>query len=144
MTREEADKLQKALDDYVDIRDSEAKKEYTLGDKKLRGAPMLLRLQLAQFIEPLLPEVRFDGGMDLMGLAGTLASVLGVKVERSDGAMSVVDGHEEVDPEDIGWEEFERLYCVRVPGDVMKEALNVRSTKAVFEMAMKKGPPEPT
>ncbi len=123
--------------------------------KKARSASshesrvLVCRMNLAAYIEPMIPEARLAGedSMDFMAMVGTFASVLGIKIERSDGWLSVVDGHEAVDLETVGdtlgdgiemtQEEYERLYCVRVPGDVMKEALNLRSSKAMFELGSK-------
>ncbi len=172
MTREEADKLQKFIDEYVELRDKapaasamdkgpraerrsiveevserlskESSAQIEDKFRKLRDkarAAMtperrayIIKMNLAQYIEPTLPEVKVGGSMDLMGLAGPISSLLGLKFEEKDCVISVVDGHDDIDPDDIGWEEYERLYCVRVPGDVMKEAMNVRSLKAMFEM----------
>jgi len=159
MTRGEADKLQKALDDYVELRDRACSESAKLDspsrpvasevdearatsmkwrEKFRKVAPELMRLQLATFIEPMLPEVKIGGSMDLTGFVGAFASVLGIKIERSVVTIPVVDGHEDVDEDDIGWEEYERLYCVRVPGEIMKEALTLRSAKTMFELSVKR------
>ncbi len=65
---------------------------------------------------------------------------LGVRLDklRSPASISVVDGHESVDPDAIGWEKFEAMYCVRVPADIMHEALRLRSAASMFELATKK------
>lgn len=137
MTREEADEAQKALDEYVELRDRSEEKKYKIGDTLLRGRPVMLRLQLARLIESMLPEAKLGTSMDLIGLAVPFASILGIKVEMHPAAISVVDGHGDVDPEEIGWDEFERLYCISVPGDVMKEAFNIRSSRVMHDLAAK-------
>lgn len=128
MTRERADGLQKVLNEYIELRDAGSEN---------KGKVTTLRMMLAAYIEPLVPEARIDGGMDLMGIVGSFASVLGIKIENSPGHLSVVDGHDDADPEDIGLEEYRRLYCIEVPGDIMKEALSVRSSKTMFELLSK-------
>ena len=167
MTREEADKLQEYLDEYVAMRDApqaedpktdpepEVPIDETDPKAKLKAAYQKLkkkvgpgsrvsrvfayRMNLASYIEPLLPEARLTGkdGMDFMAMLSPFASALGIDVGKAAGTIPVVDGFEKVDADEIGDEEYERLYCVRVPGDVMKEALSIRSSKSMFELAGK-------
>jgi len=130
MTREEADKLQETLDSYVQLKEKGA---------RAKGALIVLRMSLAQYIEPFIAEVKIGGDVDLMGVVSSFARALGVKIGHKTMAVSVVDGHESADPDDIGWEEYEKLYCVRVPGEIAEEALNLRSSKMMFELASERG-----
>lgn len=130
MTREEADTLQGSLNAYIELRASE--------DKRKRRMAMILKMQLATFIEPLIPEVKPGGGdMDLTAIADPFLSALGFDLSMCKSYVPAVDGCDDA-PDDMDEEEYVRLYCVEVPGDITKEALSIRSSRTMFEMALKK------
>lgn len=106
----------------------------------MKNPVSVMKMRLVPIIESLLPKakVKEAGGLDILGVFGALGSALGINLGHRDGAVSVVDGHEDVEPEEIGWDEFERIYCIKVPGELIKEAMNWRLHKDVGQMMIDK------
>ena len=134
MTREEADKLQESLDQYVKLRDLNGKS---------KAALMMLtmgKMSLSQTVSGLLPKNTKIGGIDIdVGLLmGVAAAFLGKQLDKLPGFIPVVVGYEDVEKEDIGREEYERMYCILVPGDIMRDAMNLRSRESVFKIGAAK------
>ncbi len=140
MTREEADELQKVIDEYIAIRDK-GSDECSLGDKKFRAAP-ILKIQLATYLEPLLPEVKLtEDGMDMMAMLGPIMSIFGAKSDRADLSpvtMTVVEPCPEFDSDTMDHDEYDRLYSIRIPRDLMDEVLHMRSSKTMFDLMSKR------
>lgn len=158
MTREEADRLQEYIDAYVELRDAkpeggDADPEFREmkfpggGTKKIRVPPRahrvrLMKMNLAMTLAPLIPEIKV-GGADLTMLLGPLAKLFAPKLETDPKPMlvSVVDGHEEIDIEDLSEEEQEQFwkdYGISVPSDLAIEAANMKSTQKLATMAYEK------
>lgn len=141
MTREEADKLQKVLDDYAEMRDA--------GNKGAKA----LKFQLAIYLSRIIPDIKI-GGVNATMFLGPLAKLFSPELASKMEPMkvSVVDGHEEWEPvhaagRELGpgemlWPEFEEKYCIRVPGDLAQEALNHKSTSIMADMMFEKAKKE--
>jgi len=128
MTRKEADSLQVTINDYVEFRDST--------DGNRRKDSKVLKMQLALLLEPLIPEAKFGGSMDIMALLSPIMSILKMDIlSKASCTLAVVDGHG--DAHDMDEDEFERLFCIIIPGDIAQAALEIRSSKSMFDAIMK-------
>jgi len=154
MTREEADILQDTLDEYVQLSnevpepepDAPQGKFRTIklpsGEKKTvkvpskRAAVNMMRMNLGMFFAHRIPDIEV-GGFDMSMILGPLVSLFGKKDPKKSmpAVMAVVDGHENADE---NAPDFDEKYCVTIPGDVWREALNMKSTMKVGQMAMDK------
>lgn len=137
MTREEADKLQELLDDYVTRRDESKDKYFTLGKEKIKVFPRFQKMQLAATVEPFIPKLKPEGSFDLTAILGPILGILEVDEARASSAsiaVRVVDGYSPKVLIDIGREEYEKRYCVMVPFDVVKEALSQRTNRVMMDV----------
>lgn len=132
MTREEADDLQIALDNYIKI-----KSELDAKSPAVWTAKAMLANRLAREI-PDLKVAGMDGNL-LLGAFASLLKTLVPKVKTSSEILTVpvVDGHTEVDYGSITNDEFHTIYCIRIPADVACEAVQLNSVNAMFKGAMK-------
>jgi hypothetical protein len=132
MTREEADGLQVAIDNYLKIKEG--------AGIKSPGAVMA-KTMLANRLAREIPDLDIggvDGNLLLGAFAGLLKSLV-PKVSTSSKVVTVpvVDGHTEVDYNSIDEDEFHAMYCIRIPIDVAHEAVHLNSVNALFKSAMK-------
>jgi len=129
MTREEADSLQATIDSYVVLRDST--------EENKRKASKVVKMQLAIFLEPFIPKSKIGGDIDIMGFISPLLSLLDIDFHAEvSGTIAVVDGCLEADP-DMDEDEYDRLFCIVIPGDIMKSSLEIRSSKIMADVMMK-------
>lgn len=154
MTREEADSLQDTLDEYVQMRDEIPEPEEDAPRHKFktiklpsgaskvvrvpskRSSVNLMKMNLGMFFAHRVPDMEV-GGFDMSMILGPLVSIFGKKDPKKSmpAVMAVVDGHESADE---SAPDFDEKYCVTIPGDVWREALNMKSTMKVGQMAMDK------
>lgn len=132
MTREEADDLQIALDNYVKIKEKSPAKS---------PAVDMAKLGLANRLSREIPDLKvagMDGNLLLGAFAGLLKTLV-PKIKTSSQILTVpvVDGHTKVDYGSITNDEFHALYCIRIPTDVATEAVHLNSVNAMFKGAMK-------
>ena len=132
MTREEADELQVVLDNYV-----KAKEELDEKSPAVWATKAMLANRLSREI-PDLKVAGMDGNLLLGAFAGLLKTLV-PKISTSSATVTVpvVDGHTKVDYGAITEDDFEKLYCIRIPADVATEAVHLNSVNALFKGAMK-------
>lgn len=129
MTREEADALQELLDSY-----SEAKKK-----GKAPITLSMMRAMIAPKIEPLLPYERGAGPGGIMDMLGPILKVFAPKAFERDLRVAVVDGHEKENriADDFDLDDFYEKYGVSIPGDLVEEAMRLRSHARLYEIGAK-------
>lgn len=132
MTREDADMLQAYLDEYARGLPTPA-----LSDKRREGALFMYKTRLAAAVEPLIPKMRVPGvDMDLSSLFGIALEAFVPTAFDKAMKVAVVDGHEKDLPQDgADVDEYMKKYGIEIPGDIVKEAMQLRTTQELFALA---------
>lgn len=160
MTREERDKLQALIDEQPELEQISAKELSSYSTKRARRQSKMRRsfmraqrFGLVQHIAPLIPDVVVGdgkgGGLNLTALLGPVMKILAPKwPAASKGAIfPVVEGHDEHDSEHMSDEDLEIWqdnYCLKVPGDLLNEALMTKTNRWMSELAFKHDAKEST
>jgi hypothetical protein len=138
MTREQKDKLQKELDRYAERR-SKVKDERKLS---------LLKMTFGMRLSRLIPDMKV-AGIDVSLMLGPIAALFAPK-NMGPVTVPVVEGHSEAwskIEEEYGTrgsiplaveEAFEKEYALSIPGDLAIEAMRIKTSNRIADLAFGK------
>lgn len=141
MTREEADKLQELINEYVELKDP-PKGQSKRKAKTRKSIVTYFRWRLTCQVERVLPPAPTIAGLDMGLVLGPLVSLFKPQPGHM-VAVPVVEGHDAALLE-LERDEWEKTYCIQVPSDVYQKAAMQRTQNTLVDKVFEREPkPEP-
>lgn len=133
MTREEADKLQELINEYVELKDP-PKGQFKRKAKTRKSIVTHFRCRLTCQVERVLPPAPTIAGLDMGLVLGPLVSLFKPHPGHM-VAVPVVEGHDAALLE-LERDEWEKTYCIQVPADIHQKATMQRSQKILVDKVL--------